>query len=61
MTNSKKRPLTGMERLINVKESQLKALKGQHERLTESYKLEAGKLEVKIADVTAIINALKKN
>jgi hypothetical protein len=56
----KKKPLTGMERLIHTKESQLKTLKNQHDRLTEEYKLAAGKLETKISDVTAIINALKR-
>lgn len=55
-----KQKLTGMDRLIHAKESQLKSLKSQHDKLTERYKEEASKIESKIADITAIINALRK-
>ena len=52
--------LTGMERLVQTKERQLKTLQGQLKRLTDNYNEDAGKLKVKINDIEAIIKALKK-
>lgn len=56
----KKAKLTGMARLINSKEKQLKSLEGQLTRLTNVYDEEAAKLKAKIADAKSIISALKK-